>query len=467
MSSSLKSFFKPRGIAVIGATPTKGKLGNVVFEVLKTRFKGKVYPVNPKYREISGIECHPTVKDIPEDVDMAVVVVPAPIVLEVVKHCVDKGVRGVVVISSGFSEIGPEGAERERKLIEIIKGTETRIIGPNCLGVYDAYTGVDTWFLPEDRMARPPKGYIAIISQSGALAAAMLDWAARMGVGIAKAVSIGNKADVDEADLMEYFVEDPDVKVIVIYLEGLRPGTGQKFVKIAREVIKKKPVIVLKAGKTEKGTKAVASHTGSLAGAYQIYASAFKQAGIIEASSVLDLFDMARAFATQPIPRGRRVAVVTDGGGMGVMATDALESLGLILPETPEDVRNRLRSKLVPFAALGNPIDVTGSVEDEHYVAAFEEVLKSDAFDMVMGIFLMQPPLLTEKLPDKIIEVFRKYRIKPVVAVTFGGSELTLKLIRKLEEYGVPVYEIPERAAKALWAMAYYSEIRKETSKDT
>ena len=460
MKNSLEAFFKPRNIAIIGATPTKGKLGNVIFEVLRSKFKGNIYPINPKYRKIDDVECYPTVKDVPEDVDMAVIVVPAPTVLEVVKHCVDKGVKGVIIISSGFSEIGPEGAEREKKLIEIIEGTGTRIIGPNCLGVYDAYTGVDTWFLPEDRMARPPKGYIAIISQSGALAAAMLDWAARMGVGIAKAVSIGNKADVDEADLMEYLVEDPDVRVITIYLEGLRPGTGQKFVEVARKITKKKPVIVLKAGKTEKGTKAIASHTGSLAGAYQIYASAFKQAGIIEASSVLDLFDMARAFATQPIPRGRKVAVITNGGGMGVMATDALESLGLILPETPEDVKNRLRSKLVPFAALGNPIDVTGSVIDEHYVVAFEEVLKSDAFDMVMGIFLMQPPLLTEKLPDKIIEVLKKYRTKPVIAVSFGGSKLTLKLIKKLEEYGIPVYEIPERAARALWAMAYYSEIR-------
>ncbi len=458
----MRAFFKPQTIAVIGASAVKGKIGNVVFEVLRSKFKGKVIPVNPKYRELMGVECYPSVKDIPEDVDMAVIVVPAPAVIDVVKDCVDKGVKAIIIISAGFSEIGPEGAERERKLIEIIKGTGTRIIGPNCLGVYDAYSGVDTWFLPEDRMARPPRGHIAIISQSGALAAAMLDWAARMGVGIAKAISIGNKADVDEADLMEYLVEDPDVRVIAIYLEGLKPGSGQRFLEVARKVVKRKPVIVLKAGKTEKGTKAVASHTGSLAGSYQVYAAAFKQVGIIEADSVLDLFDMARAFATQPIPKGRRVAVVTDGGGMGVMATDALESLGLLLPETPEDVKQRLRQKLVPFAALGNPIDVTGNVEDEHYVAAFEEVLKSEAFDMVMGIFLMQPPLLTEKLPEKLVQVFRRFRNKPVVAVTFGGSELTLKLIKVLEENGIPVYEIPERAAKALWALAYYGEVRQK-----
>ena len=265
----LDNFFNPKSIAVVGATPNRNKLGYVVLDLLMRKFKGRLYPVNPKYDELFGLKCYPKVSAIPEVVDLVVVVVPAPIVIDVIEDAGKKGVKAAVIISSGFSEIGGEGVERERELLKVAKEHGVRIIGPNCLGVYDAFSGVDTWFIPEERMMRPPPGVIAILSQSGALAAAMLDFAASEGIGIAKAVSYGNRVDVDEADLLEYFKDDPNVEVVLIYVEGFKQNFGRRFREVAQEFLKEKPIIVLKAGKTARGAAAASSHTGALAGAYE------------------------------------------------------------------------------------------------------------------------------------------------------------------------------------------------------
>jgi len=457
----LDNFFNPKSIAVVGATPNRNKLGYVVLDLLMRKFKGRLYPVNPKYDELFGIKCYPKVSAIPEVVDLVVVVVPASVVIDVIEDAGKKGVKAAVIISSGFSEIGGEGVERERELVKVAKEYGVRIIGPNCLGVYDAFSGVDTWFIPEERMMRPPPGVIAILSQSGALAAAMLDFAASEGIGIAKAVSYGNRVDVDEADLLEYFKEDPNVKVVLIYVEGFKQNFGRRFRGVAQEFLKEKPIIVLKAGKTARGAAAASSHTGALAGAYKVYRSAFKQIGVIEAENLQELFDMGKALAKQPLPKGRKVAIITDGGGIGVLSTDSLEQLGFEVPETPEEIKRELSKKVPPHVSLRNPIDVAGDTDNERYLIAFEAALRSDEFDAVFGVFLLQPPRLTIELGDELIKLKRRYPEKPLVTVVYGGSKIVQDFKRKLEEGGIPTYTSPERAARALWALAYYSEVKR------
>lgn len=454
---SLDVFFNPKSVAIVGATPKTGKVGRVILENFKRKFKGKVYAVNPKYREILGIPSYPTLKDIPEDVELGVIAIPAPSVPQVVKDAADKNVKGLIIISGGFSEVGEEGRKLEEKIKKIIIEYGIRVIGPNCLGVYDAFSGVDTFFLPEERMRRPIKGPIAIISQSGAFAATILDWAAPRGIGIGKAVSYGNKIDVDDIELMRYFEKDPTVKAILIYIEGLKRGQGLKFIETAREVVKSKPILILKGGKTKRGVEAAASHTAALAGTYELYKAAFKQAGIIEADGFEDLFDMAKALTTQPPAQGRRVLVLTDAGGMGVMATDALESLGLEVPELSDKIKSILREKLPPHCIIRNPVDLTGDATNERYKIVLDTVLSSNEVDIALVITQMQVPTLTEKIVDYIYES-TKYG-KPII-VCMAGSEFTEEIAKKIESKNIPVYPSPERAAKAVWALYKYNTYR-------
>ncbi len=455
----LDVFFNPSSVAIVGASPKRGKVGHVILANFVRGFRGKVFAVNPKYKEILGVPCYPRVTDIPEPVDLAVIAVRAHAVPEIVADCVKKGVKGIVIISGGFSEIGPEGAELERKIIETVKGTGIRIIGPNCLGVYNAYTGVDTFFLPEGRMKRPPAGPIAIISQSGAFAAALLDWAAQEGIGISKVVSYGNKIDVDDVDLIEYFGEDPDIKVITIYIEGIKPGRGRLFIDAAKKVIKEKAIIVLKGGKTKSGTAAAASHTAALSSDYAVFSAAMRQAGILEATSFEDMFDMAVALAKQPPARGPNVAVITNAGGLGVLAADALESLGLKLPRlSPESVAE-LRDKMPPYVSLRNPIDLVGDATDERYSDALDVVLRDPNVDMAIVIALLQVPGVTLRLADVIASKAREYG-KPVLAVTVGGKFVEI-FIENLEDAGIPTYTTPERAARAAWALYKYGMIKR------
>jgi len=451
--SSLDVFFNPKSVAVVGATPKPGKVGRVIFENFKNKFKGKLIAVNPKYKDVLGVPSYPTLKDIPEDVDLGVIVIPAPSVPKVVRDAAEKGVKGLIIISGGFSETGEAGRKLEEEIKKIIKEYNIRVIGPNCLGVYDAYSGVDTFFLPEERMRRPPKGAIAIISQSGAFAATLLDWAAPRGIGIGKAVSYGNKIDVDDIELMRYFEKDPTVKAILIYIEGLKKGQGLKFVEAAREVIKSKPILILKGGKTKRGVEAAASHTAALAGTYELYKAAFRQAGIIEASGFEDLFDMAKALTTQPPAQGNRVLVLTDAGGMGVMATDALENLGLEVPELSNKIKSQLRERLPPHCIIRNPVDLTGDATDDRYKIVLDATLSSDEIDIALVIAQMQVPTLSEKVINYICEA-TKYG-KPIV-VCMAGSEFTEEIAKKMEAINIPVYSSPERAAKAIWALYKY-----------
>ncbi len=449
ITSPLDLLFNPRSVAIIGATPRENSVGGVITKNLLTKFKGKVYLINPKYDEVNGIKYYKSILDIQDSIDLAVIVVPAPAVPKVADECARKGVKVTIIISGGFSEVGEEGAKLEEELRRVVQN-RIRVLGPNCIGVYNAFNGLDTFFLPEDRMGRPKPGPpVALISQSGAVAGAILDWAARRNIGVGLAVNYGNKLDINEAELLEYFARDSRVKVIVMYMEGLKypGGEGKKLLEVMKEVSSVKPIVVYKAGRTKAATGAVKSHTAALAGNYEIYRAMLKQANVIEADNLTDAFDMAKALATQPLPRGgNRVLVITDSGGMGIQSVDALDMRGLQVPELSESLQEILRKQLPPLAVTRNPIDLTGSATDAMYKFVLDTVLPTSYVDMALIIALMQIPGLTANLGNYIIEAKRFN--KPIVVVSFGGNEYVAKFESHLEENGIPVYHAPHRAAK-------------------
>lgn len=457
MKSDLEPFFNPKTVAVVGASARKASVGGVIFRnFLKPAFNGVAYPINPRATEVLGIPSYERVSEVPEPIDLAVIAVPAGIVPNIMKDCEEKGVKAAIIISGGFKETGLEGAYLEEQVVEIAKRSGLRVIGPNCVGIYDTNTGVDTTFLPASRMGRPGKGYISFISQSGAFAAAVLDMNAQSGLGVSRVISFGNKADVNEIDLIKYLGDDPETRVIVEYLEGLSPSTGASYIQTAKMVTRQKPIIVVKAGRSIRGSAAAASHTGALAGDARLYDFAFQQAGILSAQDFEDGFEMAKALASQPPAQGNRVLVVTDAGGAGVMTVDACEALGLKVPETPKKEKQVLREAFPGYCSVHNPIDLTGDTNAERYQIAFDTLLGTSHYDAAIAIVMMQVPLLNLDIVDRLVAVVRKYQ-KPLVALTAGGR-FTMKGARLLEEAGIPALPTPARAAKALWALAEYGQ---------
>ncbi len=457
----LEAFFNPRSIAIIGASRSPRKVGyQILYNLLKCGYRGRIYPINPAADKILGLKVYPSILDVPDEVDLAVVAIPAPKVPQAVDEAGRKGVKAVIVISGGFKEIGGEGAKLEEKLVETVRKYGMRLIGPNCIGIYVPKTGVSTMFITPDRMGLPGHGPIAFLSQSGAFGIAVLDWAAMRGMGISKFVSLGNKADVDEVELLYYLKDDPETHVITLYIEGIEAGRGREFMKALREVTPRKPVVVLKAGRTEAGARAVSSHTGSLAGSDIVYDAAFKQSGAIRAYGMEELFDYAMALALQPPAAGPRVAILTAGGGSGVMATDAAIDLGLQVPRLSDRVVEKLRKVLLPFASPYNPVDVTGGASDEHMLEALEILMKSGEVDAIIWIPYFMLPGFTEEFPVNFVNLVREInreldRPIPVVGAATGG-EYTWKLAYVAEEKGIPMYLSVERAAKAVWALYQY-----------
>ncbi len=454
----IEKFFNPNSVAIVGASPKPGKVGNVILANFKKRFKGRIYPVNPKHEEIMGLKCYPSIKDLPETPDLVIIAIPAPKVPQVLRDAGEKGVKATIIITGGFRETGTEEGRRlEEEIVKISREYGIRILGPNCLGIYDNWSGVDTFFLPDEKMMRPPKGKISFISQSGAFASALLDWMAYRNIGISRAISYGNKIDVDDVDLLDFLANDDKTGLIIMYLEGLKPGRGRLFIEKAREVVRRKPIVIYKAGKTSRGSTAAASHTAALAGNYAIYKAAIKQAGLIEAMSFDEIMDLSKILLTQPLMKGRKVYVVTDAGGVGVMLTDALTTEGFLLPRSPADLREELRKVLPPHCIVENPIDLTGDTDDDRYKVVLDILLPRDDVDAVVVGALPQVPGITSKLADYLAEA-RKYG-KPIIAISIGSKEAE-KFKDLLEDKGIPVFESPERAARALRALYLYSKIR-------
>ncbi|BDR92390.1 acetate--CoA ligase family protein [Vulcanisaeta souniana] len=458
MSVSLNYLLNPRSIAIIGATAREGSVGGVITRNLLTKFRGRVYLVNPGYNELLGHRVYRSVLEVPDEVDLAVIVTPAPTVPKIMSECVAKGVRVAVIISGGFSEVGEDGAKLEREVKEAAQG-RVRILGPNCIGVYNAFNGLDTFFIPQGRMERPRAGPIALISQSGAVAAAILDWAARKGIGVGIAVNYGNKLDISEVELLEALVGNEDLRVVVMYVEGLKyPGEGRRLLEVMRQVTKVKPVIVYKAGRSKSSGRAVKSHTAALAGNYEIYRAMLRQTGAIEVNNLMDALEVAKALATQPLPRGNRVLIITDSGGAGVQAVDNVESVGLVVPELPQEVRSTLAKSLPPFVSTANPIDLTGSATDAMYKFVLDTVLPTGHIDMALVLAQMQLPGMTPKLADYVIEA-RRFG-KPIVVYGISANEDARAFKARLEEGGVPTYERLETAANALRALYEYAVTR-------
>ena len=416
-------------------------------------FPGRVYPVNPNAEEILGLKCFGDIRQIPGEVDLAVIAIPAPLVLDTAKECGEKGVKALIVVSAGFKETGVEGASLERQLLEVCRRYGMRMQGPNCLGIINASASLNLTFAPY----MPKQGNISFISQSGALGAAVLDWALKEDIGLASFVSLGNKADLDEIDFIEALANDLQVKVILLYVESIEEG--ERFLRTVRQIVRRKPLIVLKGGTSSAGARAAGSHTGAMVGSFTAYQTAFKQSGVIAAQSVEELFDYAVAFSSQPLPLKNGVAIVTNAGGPAILATDMCEALGVKLASLSEETLKKLREDLPPSSSLRNPIDLLGDARADRYRAAIEEALSDDAVGSLLVI--LTPQAMTESLEtaETIVDIGRG-RDKPILAVFMGGRTIE-EASKYLMDNGVPCFDFPEKAVRAFSALTQYAEFLK------
>ncbi|RLG80040.1 MAG: CoA-binding protein [Thermoprotei archaeon] len=458
-SRKLEGMFKPRSVAVIGASREPHKVGHVVLKnIVEAGFKGKVYPVNPKADKILGLKAYKSVKEIPDDVDLAVIAIPAPAVPSVLEDCGRAGIKYAVVISAGFKEVGGEGIEREKKLVEAARRYGIRVVGPNCLGIMDLHTPLNAAFAA----TLPKRGNISFISQSGALLAAILDWSVKRGIGFSRIVSLGNKADLSEVDFLEALEEDPNTSVILLYLESIEDG--RRFVEVASRVSQRKPVVLIKGGITEAGARAAMSHTGAMMGSAAALRAALRKTGVLMVSSLSELFDMAIAFSSQPVPVGNRVGVITNAGGVGVLISDFVLKRGLKLAQLSKHAIEYLRSSMPPQAAIYNPVDVLGDARADRYRKAIEVLLGDSSVDGV--IVALTPQAMTEPVETAkaIAELSRKHPYKPVIAVFMGGEKVE-EAKKVLLESGIPVYDMPEGAVTALFGLCKYRELKEYVEK--
>ncbi|MEM3473515.1 MAG: CoA-binding protein [archaeon] len=438
-------FFNPKNVAVIGASGVKGKVGNTIFQNMLKSFKGKVFPVNPNRKKVLGRKCYPSVKDIKEKVDLAIIAVPSQIVPEVLKDCGEKKVKGAVIISSGFSEIGEVHLEREIK--RIAKSHGIRIIGPNCLGILDLYSGVDCIFLPFEKLKRPQKGKISFISQSGAVGSTVLDFFGVKNIGFSKFISYGNAVDLNECDFLEYLLEDKRTSAICLYIEGVRDG--KRFLEICKRA--KKPIMVVKAGRTSIGTEAVKSHTGSMAGDDHVYDAVFNQAKVLRAKNLQELLDYLKVISFFNPPVGKRVLVITNGGGFGVLTADELVQKGLEIAKLSEKSIEKLKSFLPKYSSISNPLDLAGDATAKRYIDAISVGLDDENVDFLICILLFQ----TVSLGLEILEFLKKTKFKkPILVCTLGGKFIE-KIAFEIEKFGIPVFETPEKVANAAFAISY------------
>lgn len=438
-------------MAVVGASANPAKLGyNVLDNIVKYDYEGQVYPINPKEEEILGKTCYPRVTDVPEAVDLAVIVVPSKYVAGVMQDCADKSVGAAIIITAGFRETGAEGRQLEREVMQIAQNNDIDVVGPNCLGVINTASSLNASFAA----TMPDKGNISFMSQSGALCTGILDWSAANNLGFASFVSLGNKGDLNETDFLEAWHQDAGTDVVIAYLEGI--VDGPHFMQVAREFTKEKPLIVIKSGTTSAGSRAVSSHTGTLAGSDAAYEAAFRQSGVLRAHSVAELFAYSTAFAYQPLPQGRNVAIITNAGGPGIMATDACENNGIHLAKLATETVNLLQENLPAAANCYNPIDVLGDARADRYKLALEAALKDPNVDA--AIFLLTPQAMTEiqETAQAVVDLSQEYD-KPILANFMGAKEVAAGN-RILGQGQIPYYDFPENAADALVKMVQYRE---------
>jgi len=453
----LKELLYPKALAVVGASRSPGKVGyEILANLVRGGFKGDIVPISLGATEILGLKCYKDLKEYKKNIDLGVIAVPTKACFAAAQACIDAGARALITITAGFKEVGEEGLALERELAALCKKHDVRMLGPNCIGALNTANGLNATFAP----AMPPPGKISIISQSGALCVAILDWCASKKIGVAKVVSLGNKADLDEVDFLQAFAEDKETSVIVGYLENI--NEGGKFLQVAEQCAGLKPVVILKAGTTQAGAKAASSHTGSLAGADEAYTAAFKHSGVIRAENFERLFDYALALGMQPAPLGNRVTIITNAGGPGIMAADAAEKSGLQLVAPTPAAREKLASCLPSTAALGNPVDVIGDADPERYVNALKVLQEDPNTDAI--VVLATPQNMTQ--PMKLAEELNHHHDgkKPILAALMGGDEV-FRAQDYLTSVGIPNYPSPERAILALRAMLDYREWKRRPTR--
>jgi len=456
-SSYMDVFFNAGSIALIGASPERGKVGNSVFESLvKHEYKGKVFPVNAKgYPEIMGIKAYKSLEDIDEPVEVVVVTVDLRFVPDLLKSCGKKKIHNMVIISGGGKELGGERAAIEQQIKELSSQLKVRIIGPNCIGMFNGQNRLDCAFQGHERMLRPQNGQVAFLSQSGTVGIAFMETADAF--GMSKMISYGNRSDVDEADMIWYLSKDPQTKVIGLYVEGL--GDGRKFMNTAKKVIQeaKKPVVVFKNGRTTRGAKQALSHTGSLGGSYAVVKGALDQAGIISVNSYEELTGSLKALIWQPVPNGGRVAMVTNGAGPVIAAIDHFEELGLAVAEISEASKKAFKEHYPPTYVVGNPCDITGSASADDYRFAIQTFIDDPNVDIIMPWFVFQDDPLEETIIDVLAE-FQKQKKKPILVGAMGGP-FTQKISDQIEDHNVPVYHSVTSWVGAAGSLANWSKV--------
>ena len=462
-SEFMDLFFNAKSVVLVGASPEAGKIGNSVLESLvKHEYKGKVYPVNAKgYPEIMGIKAYKSLEDIPDKVDIAVVTVDLKFVPDLLKAASKKGIHNFVVISGGGKELGGERAAIEAQVKELSKQLRIRIIGPNCIGMFNGANRLDCAFQGHARMVRPKNGDVAFLSQSGTVGIAFME--SSDSFGMSKMISYGNRSDVDEADMIWYLSEDPQTKVIGLYVEGL--GDGRKFMNTAKRVIKErsKPIVVFKNGRSARGAKQAVSHTGSLGGSYGVVKGAFDQAGIISVDNYEELTAALKALTWQPVPSGGRVAMVTNGAGPIIAAIDNFERLGLQVAELSDQSKKSLRDHYPPTYVIGNPCDITGSANADDYRFAIQTFIDDPSVDIVMPWFVFQDDPLEETIVD-VLASFQKQRKKPILVGAMGGP-FTKKISQRIEDANVPVYHSVAEWVTAAGALAKWSRVKGRATK--
>jgi acetyl coenzyme A synthetase (ADP forming)-like protein len=447
----------PRSVAIIGASDNPVKVGHIIVRnYIEEGFPGKLFPININSQgEIMGMTSYKSVLDVKEKIDLAVIAIPAIAVPGALEECGKAGVKCAVVVSGGFAEVGE--IKLQNKLASIAKRYSMPVIGPNCLGVMDPRSRSDTLFLPTFKIDKPKVGSVSFASQSGAVGSVVLDMLSSEGFGLARFISYGNAAVVDEVDVLNYLAHDKDTKVIVFYLEGV--NRGKEFVEVAKKATRIKPVIIIKGGITKEGASAAHSHTAALAGSYEVYEAIFRQFGFTVATDLKDLLNFAKIFDTQPMTEGNRIAIITNGGGTGVLATDALYENGLVLAEMSKSSEKELKKSMPPIVNVRLPLDLAGDADDKRFGDALDAMENDKTVDAIMVIALFQTPGADSKLASALIDYGTEMK-KPMVVVSMGGS-YTQAHRAMMESGGVPVYSSPNDAARALAALINYSRYRR------
>ncbi|NWG33570.1 MAG: acetate--CoA ligase family protein [Chloroflexi bacterium] len=453
MDTSLLPFFKPQGVVVVGASSSPEKLGyGAARNLVQSGYSGAIHFVSQRQGELFGRPLHADLAHVPDPVDLAVLIVPPQATPETIQACGQRGIKAAIIVSSGFRETGAEGAALERQCLDIARAHGIRLLGPNCIGVIDTHLPLDTTFL---QPPMPARGGVGFVSHSGAFAASIVDWARGEGFGFSRIVSLGNQADVNETDMLSLLAEDKDTKVIALYMEGV--SDGRRFVRVAREVTQYKPVIALKVGRFEAGQKAAASHTGALAASDTAFDAAFAKAGILRAETAEQMFDWARALENGPLPRGNRIAILTNAGGPGVIAADSLETNSLIPAPLTESTLKELSAILPPSAAIHNPVDMLASASPQTYADCLHLLLADPNVDAALVILPPPPMFKAEEAAERLVETIRQHN--KAVAVALMGSTLVHEAAQTFERACVPTYPFPERAASALGALAMRAKL--------